>query len=277
VTDRDRVLRLIRRVRAALEAVRLVQGAARGALAGGGIGLLVLVATKALPAWSAAPELAWALLGAGTVVGLLVAAVRPRISLAAAALFLDRRLAMQERFVTVLTRPADPFTTHVVAELAARHRLPRLPFPREVAVVPAALFLLFAAGLLPEAGAPPAAPGFTVVVDSSGAGTEVFVPPLEIGEEGLRRLEQGAPPADAEAVALREALEHRVHRPEDRRAAHAALERALQGDAAAAREVARTIRATREAKTGGLTQVVAYPEAEEFLREYRRARAEEGR
>ena len=72
-------------------------------------------------------------------------------------------------------------------------------------------------------------------------------------------------------------LERRLHRPEDRKAARDALDRALRGDRAAARGVAETVRALRQARRGGVVHVAAYPEEEKFLEEYRRARAEEGR
>jgi len=276
VSQRDRVFLFVRRARAGLEAMRLLQGAARGALAGGGVGLLTLLALKLWPAWPVAVALPWALLSAGAVLGVLVAVTRPRIPMAAAALFLDRRLETHERFVTVVTRPAaGPFTDHVAAELAAWRRLPRLPFPREAALVPVALFLVFAAGLLPEAGAGGAEPVATVIVPAGGSGgTEASVPPPEIDDATLRELEEGKL---ARTAALREMLERRLHRPEDRKAARDALDRALEGDRAAARGVAETVRALRQARSGGVMQAAAYPEEEEFLKEYRRARAEEDR
>jgi hypothetical protein len=276
VSPRDRVFRLARRARAGLEAMRLLQGAARGALAGGGVGLVALLAMKLRPAWPVAVALPWVLVGAGAVLGLLVALTRPGIPLAAAALFLDRRLGTHERFVTVVTRPAGPLTDYVAAELAAWRRLPRLPFPREAALVPLALFLVFAAGLLPEAGAGEAGRVVTVIVPGGGTGgtDEASAPVPEIDDATLRELEQGRLARPAE---LEEMLEHRLHRPEDRQAARDALDRARLGDRAATRDVAETVRALRHARRGGVTHVVAYPEEEKFLSEYRRARAEEDR
>ena len=274
MSARDRILRFVRRARAGLEAIRLLQGAARGALAGAGVGLVALLAMKLWPAWPVAAALPWGLLSAGAVLGALVAGTRPRIPLAAAALFLDRRLETCERFVTVVTRPADPFTEFVTDELAVRRRLPRLPFPREVALVPLALFLVFAAGLLPEAGAGEARTLLTVAAPAGGMAAATAGSPPEIDDTILKDLEQGRLTRPAE---LREMLEHRLHRPEDRKAARDALDRALKGDRAAARDVAETARALRQAKRGGVTRAAAYPEEEEFLKEYRRARAEEER
>lgn len=274
MSQRDRIVRLVRRARAGLDGMRLLQGAARGALVGGGVGLAALLAMKVRPAWPVAPVLPWALLLAGAGLGGLVALTRPRIRLAAAALFLDRRLGTDERFVTVVTRPPGPYTDHVAGELAAGRRLPRLPFPREVALVPAALFLVFAAGLLPEAGG--AAARTFVAVPATGGGTAAAAeePPPEIDDATLRDLEQGRLTRPAE---LKEMLERRLHLPEERKAARDAVDRALKGDGAAARGVAETVRALRQARRGGVIRAVAYPEEEEFLREYRRARAEEER
>jgi hypothetical protein len=274
VSERDRIFRLVRRARAGLEGMRLLQGAARGALAGGGVGLVALLAMKLWPAWPVAAALPWALLLAGAVLGALVAVVRPRLPLSAAALFLDRRLGTRERFVTVVTRPAGPYTDFAAAELAMPGRLPRLPFPREAALVPVALFLVFAAGLLPEAGAGDARTYVVAPAPAGGMAAATDEPPPEIDDATLKELEQGRLTRPAE---LKEMLEHRLHRPEERKAARDALDRALRGDREAARGVAETVRALRQARRGGVTQAAAYPEEEEFLREYRRARAEEER
>lgn len=274
MSRRDRIFRLVHRARTGLDGVRLLQGAARGALFGGGVGLVALLAMKIHPAWPVAPALPWALVLAGGALGGLVALARPRIRLAAAALFLDRRLGTDERFVTVVTRPAGPYTDHVVAELAPPRRLPRLPFPREAALVPVALFLVFAAGLLPEAGAAAARTFVVVPAPGGGSGAAAEAPPAEIDDATLRELEEGRV---SRPVELREMLEQRLHLPQERKAARAALERAETGDRAAARDVAETVRALRRASRGGVTRAVAYPEEEEFLREYRRARAEEER
>ena len=102
----------------------------------------------------------------------------------------------------------------------------------------------------------------------------VLTTPPEIDDTDLKELEQGRLTRTA---ALREMLERRLHRPEDRKAARDALDRALEGDRAAARGVAETVRALRQARSGGVIRAVAYPEEEKLLKEYRRARAEEGR
>jgi hypothetical protein len=276
VSRRDRILGLVRRTRAGLEAMRLLQGAARGALAGAGVGLVALLAMKLRPAWPVVPVLPWALLLGGAVLGGVLAALRPRVPLAAAALFLDLRLETHERFATVVTRPSGPFTDHVAAELPDRCRMARLPFPRAAALVPAAVFLVFAAGLLPEAGIreAPSSVYVTVVAPAGGTAAAAEAPPTEIDDATLKELEQGRLRRPAE---LREMLEHRLHRPEDRKAARDALDRALEGDRAAARDVAGQVRALRRARRGGVTRAAAYPEEEEFLQQYRRARAEEGR
>ena len=277
MTERERILRLIRRARTALEAVRLSKGAARGALVGGGAGLAALLAMKVVPAWPVVALIPWALVGSGAVLGLLVSGARAAITPEAAGLFLDRRLHTQERFVTVLTRPAGSFTDRVAAELTSARKLPRLPFPREAALVPAALFFVFAAGLLPEAGAQ-AVPRTTIVsVESGGIGTGAFAPAAEIDPEVLERFEKGETLDEETQQALREALERRAHRPEERAAAREAFQRALQGDTEAAKALAAKVRDKRRRETGGVTQADAYPGEAKFLREYRRARAEEER
>jgi len=125
-----------------------------------------------------------------------------------------------------------------------------------------------------EAGAGGARTFLTVVAPGGGPAGATDGPPAEIDEATLKELEQGrlTRPAD-----LREMLEHRLHRPEDRKSARAALDRALEGDRAAARGVAETVRTLRQARRGGVTRAAAYPEEERFLKEYRRARAEEER
>jgi len=74
---------------------------------------------------------------------------------------------------------------------------------------------------------------------------------------------------------LREAIEHGLRRPEDRRDARVALERARQGDAEAAPAVAEALRPREEARTGPVLLVSAYPEVEEFVRAYRHALQQE--
>jgi hypothetical protein len=263
MAERDRVLRLVRRARRRLEAARLLKAAARGALAGTAAGLLVTP-------FRLSP---WAFPAAGAAAGLLLALFRRPIGLGSAALFLDHRLGTAERFATVATRPPDPLTDRVAGELAAVRRLPRSPLPRETALVPLALFLLFAAGLLPAAPAPEPAPGFAVAAAGAGDGEEA----APVDAEAVERLARGVPPAPAEIEAMREALERQLRRPEERRAALAALERARRGEEGAGAAVAEALRPRpADPKKGAALLPSAYPEAEEFVHAYRRA-LQEGR
>jgi hypothetical protein len=159
----------------------------------------------------------------------------------------------------------------VAEELASLRRLPRLPLPREAALVPMALFLLFAAGLLPEAraGGAERAPAFAVAVAPGGEGA-----PAEAEALPLERLARGEPLAPREAEALREAIERGLRRPEERRAALLSLDRAARGEGEAAAEVAEAL--SGRGRRGAALLPTAYPEAEEFVRAYRRA-LEEGR
>lgn len=275
MTPREQVLRLVRRARVRLEAARLLKASARGALAGGAAGLACLLAMKLVAAWPVVPGVAWGLLVAGALSGLLRAVLVERsIGPVAAALFLDRRLRARERFVTVLTCPPGARTDRIALGLVALIRLPRIPFPREAALVPAAFFLLFAAGLLPAAGAAqPPSRRLVVVPAGSGAGG-AGAEAVEVDPEALRELLEGQAPDPARAEQLDAAIEG-LHRPEERKAARDALERAQAGDAGAARDLARTLRNGYEEGGGGLLQGSAYPEATEFVRQYRRAVSKE--
>jgi hypothetical protein len=291
--EREQVARLVARARRRLEGARLLQDLSRGALLAGCAGLLAVLAMKVVPRWPFAPGLPWLLVGAGALAGTARALLRPRLSPAAAALYLDRRLGTDERIVTVVTCPPGPFTDRAAREIDAPG-LPRLPFPREATWVPLALFCVFAAGLLPEAGATaPAPPRDFVLRETAGAaGTGAGEPPAEIAPQTLERLRAGAAPVGPEVQRVRDALERRLHRPEDRARARDALERALEGDGAAAQEIARTIEgleagavapageepgaapAARDGgESGALVRPSAYPEAEAFLRDYRRGLA----
>ena len=275
MSSREEIATLVRRVRRRLEAVRLMKASARGALAGGAAGVVVLLVMKANPAWPVVHAVAWALLGAGALSGLLHAILlRKSVDPLGAALFVDRRLGTHERVVTVFSCPASPFTERAAAEIEAA--LPRFPFPREAALVPVALFSLFAAGLLPEAGA--GARGTSVIGPvgmSAGASGTAATAPVEIPPGTLRELAKGNPPAAAERTRIEEAIERRLRRPEEREAAREALARAAEGDAEAAKEVARALEPRREENAGGVISVTAYPDAAEFVREYRRALGEE--
>lgn len=256
MTALEESLRLVRRARRRLEAVRLLKGASRGALAGAVLGLLALPFGGALP---------WALLAAGTAAGLAAALLGKPIGAAAAALYLDRRLGTLERFTTVATLPPDPLTIRVAEEIPRPRRLPRSPVPREAALVPLAAFLLFAASLLPRAGeeAPAAATAVVVVPAPADEGG------TEVAQATIERLARGERLRPEEAAALREAIDRGVRRPEDRRAAEAALSRAAGGEGASGAEVLKALRPP--APGGGALLANAYPDREEFVRAYRQA------
>jgi hypothetical protein len=290
----ERIASPVRRARARLEAVRLLKAACRGVLVGGAAGLALLVAMKVrrgvlvrgaaglallvamkvLPGLSTVALLPWALLGAGAAVATLLSALGPRIGLDAAALFLDRRLQTQERIVTSLGCPPGPFADRLEHELESVRTLPRFPFPREAALVPATLFLLFAAGLLPEASGEVApereAAPLPVAVLGIGAGGTPDV------SEALEKLAVGTLLDEEQLGKLRRAIDGTLHRPEDRAAAKKTLERAVAGDEAAALEILRKLGAREEAAAGaGAVSVAAYPDARELLLEYRRNLSEE--
>ncbi len=259
MTARDHVLRLVRRARRRLEAARLAKAASKGALWGAAAGLLtVLFARGPLP---------WALMATGAVAGLLVALLGRPIGRAAAALFLDRRLGTAERFATVATRPPDPLTIRVAEELAHVTRLPRTPMPREMALVPLALFLLFATGLLPAPReAAPEAPGFVVAPAAAETGTAAVA-----DEATLEKLARGERLVPEEAEEVREAIERAVRRPEERRAAKAALARAAGGEGASGALVLEALKPRAADPRGAALLASAYPEEDEFVRAYRRA------
>ena len=269
MSPRERIHRAVRRARARLDALRLLKAAARGALWGGGAGLAILLLSKAMPALPVAAWAAWSLLGAGVVAGVVAAAARPRIGLTAAALFLDDRLGTQQRVVTVLTQPEDAFTDRIVAELSTLRIRARFPFPREAGVVPAALFLLFAAGLLPEAGrrveaapGPEARRATAASLGEAGAFIDVT--------EAVKQLAEGKSPDAAEAKRLRDAIARGLHRPEERREANRALDQAVEGDGAAAKKLVAVLKALEGEARDGATASTAYPDEEAYLLAYRR-------
>jgi len=258
VTARDHVLRLVRRARRRLEAARLAKAAARGALAGAALGLLSVPLGRGL--------LPWASMAAGAVVGLALALLKRPIGLDSAALYLDRRLGAAERFATVATRPPDPLTIRVAEELAHVRKLPRTPVPREVALVPLALFLLFATGLLPASReAKPEAPGFVAAAAAAEAGA------VAADEATLEKLARGERLAPEEAEAVREAIGRALRRPEERRAANAALDRAAGGEGVSGALVLEALKPRAADPKGAALRASAYPDQEEFVRAYRRA------
>lgn len=264
MTARDEVLRLVRRARRRLEAARLLKAASRGALAGAAAGLLSLVLVQA-------PAVPWALLLAGAVAALAVALAKSPIGTAAAALYLDRRLGTHERFATVATLPPDPLTIRVAEELGRHRRLPRSPVPREAAFVPLALFLLFAISLLPRSQEE--AQGTTVLVAVPGAAAEGAV---AVDPATLSKLAREEPLTPKEAEELREAIERDVRRPEERRAAEAALAKALGGEGGAGAEVLSALGPRTADRGGGMLLSSAYPDEEDFVRAYRQALEEDG-
>jgi hypothetical protein len=298
VTERERVLVLVRRARALLDALRVAKSASRGLLAGAA-GAMVLLACGKVLAWHGAGAWAWAMVAAGACSGAIVALARPRIGVAAAALFLDRGLATHERIATLATCPAGPFTDRVASELGGARAVPRLPVPREAALAPVALFGVLALGLVPAAGATQPgedAAGYAASAPARPAADgRGDVPVPELPDETIARLARGGAPAPAEVARMQAALDRDAHRPEDRRAAADDLARAAEGDAEAARRVAARLEAARGGRVAGdafaegdatpvapdappegaALQVTAYPEAAAFLGAYRRALLEE--
>jgi hypothetical protein len=261
VTAFEDTLRLVRRARRRLEAVRLLKAASRGALAGAAAGLLSLLVTRA-------PAVPWALLGAGALAGLAIALFQGPIGAAAAALYLDRRLGTLERFTTVATLPPDPLTIRVAEEIPRQRHLPRSPVPREAAFVPLAVFLLFAASLLPRARAEEPPPATTLVALPAPAEEGA----VEVDAATLERLARGERLMPEEAEALRDAIERDVRRPEDRRAAEKALSRAAGGEGASGADVLRALKPAAAAdREKGRLLASAYPDAIEFVRAYRQA------
>jgi hypothetical protein len=284
------IARLIARARARLEATRLLKAGSRGILAGSALGLAVLVLMKAVPTVGVVAALPWALLAAGAVGAAALAAARPGIRPTSAALYLDEHLGTEQRIVTLLSCREGPFVARIERELEPLRGLPRLPFPREAALVPAALFLVFAAGLLPAAAAEPGAPSrFVPAASPTAVGEGSPLPDLG---GTVEKMAAGGAPAAEEMTGLREVIDRALHRPEDRRAAQEALERASGGDAAASKELAGMLE-TLEGGSGSepdgapattttnnesgqaVHSVTAYPEARDFLLEYRRKLSEE--
>jgi len=283
------VLSLVRRGRVRLEAIRIAKAAARGVLLGGGLGLLAVVVDRlavglALPGW-----LAWVFPAVGACGFGVAAAVRGRIDLVATALLLDDRLGTDQRITTLVAAEPGPFLPRVLAGLEGVERLPRLPFPREIPLVPAALFLLFVAGLLPAANGEEAAE--RAWVGRAESPVDAASAPQPDVRDAVKRLARGEAPATASSVSrLREAIDKGLHRPEDRHAARAELDRAIRGDGAAAREVAARLEALQGG--GGLSGELEghrlgavgaeggrrgelYPEDTDLVLAYRRALVEE--
>jgi len=280
--DRALALALVRRTRRRLESARLLRAAARGALLALVPALPLAVAGRIWPASAPGAWAPWTLLVAGAVATALSAAFRGRIGLTDAALFLDRELRTQERFVTVLGLPPGPLLDHLAGEIAPRARRPRLPFPREIGYLPAALFVLFAVGLVPAAT--PAPPVATVASGGIALPGESSPDPAP----ALAKLAAGEAPGETGKAALLGAIEDLLRRPEERARARALLGKAMGGGGADASEEARSLAAmlggsgggergdaevagsaAAEAASGAIA-VTPYPEEREFLLAYRR-------
>ena len=109
------VRRFVRRARVRLESVRLGKAAARGALWAGGAGALLTLVSKAWSDWTLAPIVPWSLCLAGAVIAALAARVRGRVSLEAAALYLDRRLGTHEAMNRHNRRQDPPSVPHTLS------------------------------------------------------------------------------------------------------------------------------------------------------------------
>jgi len=289
MNEEHRLRKLVGSARRRLEVRRFLRAVARGALCGGAVGLALLSLQKLVPALPDDPRMAWTCLLMGALVGFGWAAGRRGIPLAAAALFMDRGLHTKERIVTVITRDSGVFRPRLLRELESVRTLPRLPLPREVGFVPAAAFVLFAASLLPAAGGAPAR--VAVLISAAGGDGEVSPAAAPDVTRAVARLAQGDLPETRDLDNVRTAIDRRLHTPEERHAAQTALDRALKGDGAAAREVARSLRAAEGGSASsdeegrvtavdrggkeGRAAATAYPEARELLMAYRRALAEE--
>jgi hypothetical protein len=216
--------------------MRVLRSAGRGALLGALLGLLLLVLDKLAVATVLPSALAWLLTAAGLIAGAVAALVRPAIRPGSAALFLDHRCGTEERFVTLWALPASRHASEWARELAVVRAVPRLPIPREAGLLPAALFLLFGAGLLPEAVAERASvdTGAATAKAEASAGIPAASEPRRGDpERAAETLRKPGPLAEAERERIERAIDAAFVRPEDRAAARAEFARARAGDAAA--------------------------------------------
>jgi len=279
-------LTLVRRTRRRLEGLRLLRAAARGALVGAAIALVLVLLGKAL----GRPEpAAWWLPLAGALAGLGVAAARGAIGLVPAALFLDARLHTDERFTTLLARPGSPLAPRWAMELEGHARIPALVWPREAGLVPVALFCLFAATLVPAAGGSGeefANAGETAPSPASAEPAEHAPADPDAAAQALSGASELSPERRRE---IERAIDESFARPEDRTRARAELARAEGGDAAARERLGEALLegagalGGAESSRGGTTAPGAsgvdarlsspYPGEYEFLRAYRVAKA----
>jgi hypothetical protein len=262
-------------MRRRLEGLRLLQAAARGALVLAA-GALLLVLLRAGNAWT------WWLPLAGAVGGVGYALTRRAIAPASAAIFLDARNGTAERFTTILSKPSSKYAGRWAIELAGA-RIPRLAWPREAGLVPVALFLLFAAGLLPAAQEPEA---FLIADEQE---TEPAAEASGDPDAAAERLGEKGALGPAESKAIERAIEAAFARPEERARARAELVKAKGGDVVAREQLGKALvegagalggeNGSRPETAGGRETgidarlVSPYPEEYEYLRAYRVERA----
>jgi len=234
VTDLERALALVRAARRQLESLRVLRGASRGALLAAALGLLLILLDYAAPGAALPAALAWWLTLAGALAGVAATLVRPSIPAAAAAIYLDQRCDTQERFVTIWSLPLSEYAPEWAGAVAGVSRVPRLPLPRESSLVPVALFLLMAAGLLPAASADTpmeiARIGHEATVGAASDSTNTETDSGEQVDEAAKTLrKQGALSATA-IEEIERAIESAFPRPEEREVARAELVKARAGN-----------------------------------------------
>lgn len=296
------ILRLVGRARSRLEALRIAKACARGALAGGAAGVGLMLVGRFAPALRVGPLVPWIVLLAAALGAALGALwFGRRIRAEDAALFLDDRLGTRGGIVTLLEMPAHPFAERFAAGADAR-ALPRLPFPREISLVPVALFLLFGVGLLPAAAAAKETSATSAVSIPADAVPGIDAPPAELAriDPLLAELRKGTSLSAQSDELIRNHIDRRLHLPEERHEARKELERARAGDATAAESLERRLGETsagpgngaaggtsrqnpkagsahpeiERTKRGGASS--PYPEAVDLVRAYHSALATRG-
>ena len=224
--NRSAALAFVRRTRRRLEGLRMLKAGARGALVLAAAAIpFVLLGSRS--GWT------WWLPVAGALGGLVAAWARERIAPASAALFLDAASGTEERFTTIWSNPDSPSADRWANELGGARPVPALAWPREAGLLPVALFLLFAAGLLPSGSGDDDALVVAVAEDPE-PGESKPESPRGDPDAAASRLDESRPLATAERKAIERAIEAAFARPEERRRARAELTKAAGGDAAAA-------------------------------------------
>jgi len=272
----DGAVALVRRTRIRLEALRWQRAACRGALLGTGVAFILVLLGKAA---GSAVAGAWWFPVAGLVAGSFWALFRRGIDMAGAALLLDARWRTGELFTTVLSRRESPRAAEWAGALDEKRGALSLPWPREAGLLPVALFLLFAATLIPAGGEP--APVIAVPADG-GEKSAQKTPSEGDPEAAAERLEEGRALSPDEKRSVEEAIEAAFARPEERARARELLE-AAGGDAAARERLGEALlkgagalgeQSRSGAIDGGGVEVDArlaspYPDHWEYLRAYR--------